>query len=443
MYTDEDRQSALTRALITAGAAMTQPGRGGLMGALGRGGMMGMQAYDQTYDDIAKRRIQEEQQRQLALKAKLEEIGLTRQEALAKIFSQFSGDAASGAASAQSAPRPSIVDAPGWAGSSANAYSPNAAPSIRPQQQDAGGRQEALIRALSLGGFQNEAKGQLEVFKGLEGEVYGDPQVDRNGRTFVNTKRGPRYIEGGGFVPRDKLVETDVGDRKVFRTEYDLTPRGEYRKGMSPDAAAANALGWANYYKPELRDSGTGVVAVSPDGKGGVRSVPTDIARKQERLPSGDAEKILSLDEIVAKSQWAKEGVQKNPGAVGPENALLPSWMLNMGPASNIDTRARLAELATAIGNARSGAAISKEEYRRLEPFLPSENDSPKTAQTKLNSLAKTMNEIQRGRRSFYASQGYNVPGPQFGQGSAAELSMPDLAKAIEAELARRAGKGR
>lgn len=445
MYTDEDRQSALTRALITAGAAMTQPGRGGLIGALGRGGMMGMQAYDQTYDDIAKRRIQEEQQRQLALKAKLEEIGLTRQEALAKIFSQFSGDAAAGAAPAQSAPRPSVVDAPGWAGSSANAYSPNAAPSIRPQQQDAGGRQEALIRALSLGGFQNEAKGQLEVFKGLEGEVYGNPEVDKNGRTFVTTKRGPRYLDTGTFVPRDKLVETDVGDRKVFRTEYDLTPRGEYRKGMSPDAAASNALGWANYYKPELRDSGTGVVAVSPDGKGGVRSVPTDIARKQERLPSGDAEKILTLDEIVAKATGARESVKQNPGAIGPENAYTPDWMLNMGKTANVDTRARLAELSTFILNARSGAAVTESEYKRLAPFLATPNDNPGSAKTKLDNLVKTMEGIRNSRGSFYATQGYNVPPSQFGQGkgSAADLSMPDLAKAIEVELARRAGKGR
>lgn len=440
MYTDEDRQSALTRALIMAGAAMTQPGQGGVLGALGRGGMMGMQAYDQTYDDIAKRRMQEEALRRSALEDKLKEISLKRQEALSGIFAQFSGGQDQPAAPA----RPSMMDAPSWAGSPANPGSPNAAPSIRPQAQDPGSRQEALIRALSLGGFQNEAKGQLEVFKGLEGEVYGEPQVDRNGRPFVNTKRGPKYLEGGQFVPRDKLVETDVGDKKVFRTEFDLTPRGEYRKGMSPDAQASNALGWANYFKPELRDSGTGVVAVSPDGKGGVRSVPTDITRKAERLPSGDAEKILTLDELVAKATGAREGVKKNPGAIGPENALIPDFLLNAGKAANVDTRARLAELSTFILNARSGAAVTEAEYKRLSPFLATPNDNPGSAKTKLDNLIKTMQEIRNSRGSFYATQGYNVPPPQYGQGggAAADLSMPDLAKAIEAELARRS-KGR
>lgn len=440
MYNDEDRQSALTRALIMAGAAMTQPGQGGVLGALGRGGMMGMQAYDQTYDDIAKRRMQEEALRRSALEEKLKEIGLKRQEALSGIFAQFSSGQEQPAAPA----RPSMMDAPSWAGSAANPGSPNAAPSIRPQPQDTGSRQEALIRALSLGGFQNEAKGQLEVFKGLEGEVYGEPQVDRNGRSFVNTKRGPRYLEGGQFVPRDKLVETDVGDKKVFRTEFDLTPRGEYQKGMTPDAKASNAVAWANYYKPELRDSGTGVVATSPDGKGGIRVTPTSIPRKAERLPSGDADKLLTLDEIVAKATSAREGVKKNPGAVGPENALTPDWLLNAGKAANVDTRARLAELSTFILNARSGAAVTESEYKRLAPFLATPNDNPGSAKTKLDNLIKTMQEIRSSRGSFYATQGYNVPPSQYGpgKGSAADLSMPDLAKAIEAELKRRAGKG-
>ena len=426
-----------------AGAAMTQGGPGGVMGALGRGGMMGMQAYDQTFDDIAKRRMQQEAMQQMALKGELEKLQLERQRQLAAIFS--------GGAQPQQAPKAptsTLMNDPSWASNPANFEAPNAAPSVRAQ---ASGRDsslsdsENLIRRLAAGGFTPEAKAQLEVFKGLEGEVYGEPQVDKNGRTFVNTKRGPRYLEGGGFVPRDKLVETDVGDRKVFRTEFDLTPRGEYRKGMSPDAAAANALGWANYYKPELRDSGTGVVATSPDGRGGVRVVPTEIPRKAERLPSGDAEKILTLDELVAKARGAREGVKKNPGAIGPENAVLPDFVLNMGPAANVDTRARLAELSTFILNARSGAAVTEAEYKRLAPFLATPNDNPGSAKTKLDNLIKTMEGIRKSRGSFYATQGYNVPPPQFGQGdgSAADLSMPDLAKAIEAELARRAGKGR
>jgi len=442
MYTDEDRQSALTRALITAGAAMTQPGRGGLIGALGRGGMMGMQAYDQTYDDIAKRRIQEEQQRQLALKAKLEEIGLTRQEALAKIFSQFSGDAASGGMPAQSAPRPSVVDAPGWAGSSANAYSPNAAPSIRPQQQDAGGRQEALIRALDAGGFQNEAKAQLEIFKGLEGEVYGDPQVDRNGRTFVNTKRGPRYLDGGGFVPRDKLVETDVGDRKVFRTEYDLTPRGEYRKGMSPDAAAANALGWANYSKPQLYEPGGGAAPIlwGPDAKsGGIRVTQTDLPGKQEK-PGTEYTKQLS-------------GVTNLRSAIGDYRDMLSGWSLK----GNFDPDAR-AKMGTYYNNmmlqakeAYNLGVLNGPDYTILTSIVtdPTSWKGAVVSNKTLDSQAKALDMLAR-KIAEGAAEANRQPVPNTApkglnrqSGSVRGAGADDLAAQIQAELARRAGKGR
>lgn len=262
MYPEEDRQSALTRALIMAGAAMTQGGQGGVMGALGRGGMMGMQAYDQTFDDIAKRRMQQEAMQQMALKGELEKIQLDRQRQLAAIFS--------GGAQPQQAPKAptsTLMNDPSWASNPANFEAPNAAPSVRAQ---ASGRDsslsdsENLIRRLAAGGFTPEAKAQLEVFKGLEGEVYGEPQVDKNGRTFVNTKRGPRYLEGGGFVPRDKLVTVDLGGQVGLRGEYDANLRARFDKSVSADTIynAANPAA--------VKEEGVnGSRWVFPPGRGG------------------------------------------------------------------------------------------------------------------------------------------------------------------------------
>lgn len=240
MAYEEDRQSALTRALIMAGAAMTQPGPGGFMASLGRGGMMGLNAYDNTFEEMNRRRLQEEALKRSALEDKLKEIALARQQALAGIFNQFGS--AQGQSSAPAGPRPSMMDAPDWKANPANPLAPNAAQSARAQAQPEGADPaEELIKRLAAGGFPAEAKAQLEVFKGLEGEVYGEPQVDNDGRVYVNTKRGPKYIKGG-FVPRDKLVTVDLGGRTGLRGEYDTNLRAIFDKSVSADTlfTAAN-----------------------------------------------------------------------------------------------------------------------------------------------------------------------------------------------------------
>lgn len=168
MAYEEDKQSALTRALIMAGAAMTQPGQGGFLASLGRGGMMGLNAYDNTFEEMNRRRLQEEALRRSALEDKLKEIALARQQSLAGIFNQFGS--AQGQSSAPAGPRPSMMDAPDWKANPANPLAPNAAPSARAQAQPEGtDPAEDLIKRLAAGGFPAEAKAQLEVFNGARG----------------------------------------------------------------------------------------------------------------------------------------------------------------------------------------------------------------------------------------------------------------------------------
>ena len=449
MAYEEDKQSALTRALIMAGAAMTQPGQGGFLASLGRGGMMGLNAYDNTFEEMNRRRLQEEALKRSALEDKLKEIALARQEAVAKIMGDdFAPQRPAGMAG------PSMVDAPDWKTSPMNAGGANPAPSVRAQAttaSDPSAELRAKADALARFGAIPEAKTLQEYLKASEEEFSPDVRYDQNGRAFLTSKRGgKKYLDG--ITARDKLVERNLGDKVVFTTDYDLTPRGEMGKGMTPGEKASNALGWANYYKPELRESGTGVVGVAPDGKGGIRVTQTDIPRKAEKLPSGDAEKLLTLDEMISRAKWAKEGIAKNPDAVGPANAITPAWVLNMGNTANVDTRARLSELSTYILNARSGAAVTEHEYKRLEPFLATANDNANSAKTKLNNLIKTMDALQKERRAFYTSQGYNVPPPQFGQtgldtsaidgtGIPGNMSAADVAAALRAEIAKRGGK--
>ena len=71
------------------------------------------------------------------------------------------------------------------------------------------------------------------------------PQYDQNGRAFVLAEDGSmKYLSG--VSSRDKLIETDLGGTKGFRTEYSPTMLAQLAKTQSPDSKASNALGWAN-----------------------------------------------------------------------------------------------------------------------------------------------------------------------------------------------------
>ena len=72
------------------------------------------------------------------------------------------------------------------------------------------------------------------------------PQYDQSGRAFILAEDGTmRYLDG--VKARDKLVETDLGGTKGFRTEYSPTLVGQLTKSQSPDSKATNQVAWANF----------------------------------------------------------------------------------------------------------------------------------------------------------------------------------------------------
>ena len=88
-------------------------------------------------------------------------------------------------------------------------------------------------------------KDGMELMTPKDVEFSTAPQYDQNGRAFILGKDGSiKYLDG--VKARDKLIETDLGGTKGFRTEYSPTLLAQLPKTQSPDSRASNALGWAN-----------------------------------------------------------------------------------------------------------------------------------------------------------------------------------------------------
>jgi hypothetical protein len=385
-------EDELTRFLVSMGfGAMGAPN---LAQGISRGGLFGLQSVDSLREQKGKQALidaklreeqQQEQQRAVALK---------QAQAWEAAMQGLSGAQAQqqGAAKAQTQ---SVVNAPDWASSSSNPYGQNATPSMRAKPVD----QTAALQALSFQ-FPAQVKAIFEAQRAGEGKVYGEPQKDSSGRIFVNTDRGPRYIDGG-FVPRDEIVETDIGGKKLFRTKYDVNPVAYADKTMSPAEADAARRGWATFNRGELRDApvdggGTQLGWVTPQGFNAVPGTAT----KPKDVPATIQEALATNAVSLTKIGRALELVDQHPEAFGFKNLAGDSVRQRTNP-EGVDARAMVADIGSLKIHDRSGAAVTVSEAPRLTPFVPNVTDTPETIKKKLTNFqreySQMVEELQKG----------------------------------------------
>lgn len=364
MYTDEDRQSALTRALIMAGGAMTQPGAGGFMAALGRGGMMGAQAYHDTFNDLAQRKMREEALRRSALEDKLKEIAMARQEAVAKIMG---GDYSPARPAGMSGP--AMADAPDWKSSPMNAGSSAAAPSVRAQAataMDPSAELRAKADALARFGAIPEAKTLQEYLKASEEEFSPDVRYDQNGRAFLTSKRGgKKYLDG--ITARDEIVAEDLGGKKVYRTKFSTQPLGEIAKTVSADTLynAANpaavkeeGVNGSRWVFPPGRGQGggqpsgmgnsaPGVSGNSPQGQPGVQPAPFISKSQAER------------EDAIRKEFRATPAVQNYETVIPILNAAEKAGDTRIGDVNLVYAAAKMFDPTSVVRESEYGTVVS------------------------------------------------------------------------------------
>jgi hypothetical protein len=439
---DED---ALTRALIMAGIGMM--GAPNVAQGIARGGMFGMQGYDQALDLRDKRR--------LAQAKFLEEDQQAQQRALA-LEQAKAWDAAmkklAGGVQVPAAAAPALFAGGANAGESATVGDVQAQQAssrmVAPPTMNADVNREALLREMSYR-FPAQVKSIFEAQRAGEGKVYGEPQVDAQGRVFVMTDRGPHYLDGG-FKPRDELVETDIGGKKVFRTKYDLTSRGEMGKTLSPAEADAAARGWANFgldkqkfgfekekdargvvHEYPTPGGGTGLGYVTPSG---VTQVP-GTGEKERELPATIREKLAENNVMLGKIDRALGVVDEHPEAFGLKNKLPYSDDVRQRTnPEGVDARAMVADIGSQKIHDRSGASVTINESPRLRPFVPDKSDSPETIKKKLTLFRQEYAQMQHelaGGKSVSDVSIKETKAPNFGGRS------PSVAE-IQAEMLRR-----
>lgn len=160
----------------------------------------------------------------------------------------------------------------------------------------------------------------LKLLQPKQSKFSTAPQYDQNGRAFILAEDGSmKYLDG--IKARDKLVETDLGGTKGFRTEFSPSLVGELPKTQSPDSKALNQVAWANYglskdrlnfdkaggadgAKPQLVD---GQFVYKPDAQNpNGRAVP--IAGFQKQLGEGAKKQLSGVEALNGSiSEYLKE----------------------------------------------------------------------------------------------------------------------------------------
>lgn len=110
----------------------------------------------------------------------------------------------------------------------------------------------------------------------------------------------------------------------------------------------------------------------------------------------------LNNASALRKIMQAGKEIEKNPNAVGLQNAAMTGVIRDRVDPSGVDARAALADLASMVVNDRSGAAVSVAEFPRLKPFIPEPTDTPETIKKKLTKMEAEIRDILTDQYTTY-----------------------------------------
>lgn len=142
--------------------------------------------------------------------------------------------------------------------------------------------------------------------------------------------------------------------------------------------------------------AGIGATAkMGPDGTG-------------KTLPTGAVDQLFELQSILRTAKGGANDFRTHPEAFGPQNRI-PFYDLIPGTGSQ--HRINMGNLVSLIGKARSGGAITPQEFQRLERFLPNPGSLDEKNEKAIPLLLQELEAIIRDRQNYYRQQGYAVPG--------------------------------
>ena len=126
-------------------------------------------------------------------------------------------------------------------------------------------------------------------------------------------------------------------------------------------------------------------------------------------LPASVANPIFENRRNLTTIRRARQAIVQRPDAFGLQNAM-PGFDYIDSP-ENVAARAPVANLGSLVIHDRSGAAVTISEFPRLRPFIPNSKDSPAKAAAKLEELEREIRSITDDMATYYAEQGFAIPG--------------------------------
>lgn len=150
------------------------------------------------------------------------------------------------------------------------------------------------------------------------------------------------------------------------------------------------------------------VAGINVKGKIAAKATPAAGAEAGKTLPSGAVDQLFELQSILRTAKGGAEDFRTHPEAFGPQNRI-PFYDLIPGTGSQ--HRINMGNLVSLIGKARSGGAITPQEFQRLERFLPNPGSLDEKNDGAIPILLREIEAIIADRQNYYRQQGYAVPG--------------------------------
>ena len=287
-----------------------------------------------------------------------------------------------------------------------------AAPGFAPAFDQAAAAQERFQYAqyLRANGRSDAAAVEEEAALKMMPEFDTTPRTanDASGKPFqyLVGKRGERKVLDG-TLPREELKLASLGNRDEAYNPYELKVGQTFNRGLSPDAAASNALGYANLNVSKQRlamdkqaQNGGGR---PPPGyrwaaNGSLEAIPGGPATKHAMASEGERKASTLLQRLQFSEAQLEAAVKDSPGAATP--SLLAQGLRGIGAESAANSLtgesrqkvdAAQLDILDAALTLGTGAAYTKEQlegYRKS--YFPQIGDAPGTVadkQARLNNV--------------------------------------------------------
>lgn len=228
-----------------------------------------------------------------------------------------------------------------------------------------------------------------------------------------HAKRKQMELDAAALQQREKAAN----DLSAYRSEQNDLRRQVAEQGSWIQQAQAGAGGTVD----RTNQSREGMNTQDNQTALEVARLRADMAAKAASakpevrpVPAGTAERVgegRALETLIQSATDAFDLLPKGLNVTGPIKGRMTWLTEGMGweDSKAVDFRQRLANISSQLLHARSGGAVTPQEFQRLEPFVPNKTDDEGVIRDKLAGLLRELKAINQARVDALGDAGYNV----------------------------------